>query len=121
VFYESKPIEGEYSESVHLTTILKDQSFLLYLQCAFPAIQIHRRYNGGPIENASSFETWMIDLQEQTSITVQTERIQTRGDGLWEKVQQAWFRWEERKRPARETYRILVTPQDVTTICFPSE
>ena len=110
--YENKPIDEEYRESFELATILKEQGFLLSLHCCFPDIQMHRRYNGGPPEKASSFETWFIDPQDHTSVIVKTEKIERRGDGLWQKLQQAVVRWEEQKRPAVVDYSIIISPQN---------
>jgi protein-L-isoaspartate(D-aspartate) O-methyltransferase len=119
--YECKSIDGEYTDTSNLAGLLRDQAFLLFLQCLLPATQIQKRYNGGPIEHPSSFETWLIDSQEHTSVIVKTETIQSRGHGFWGKVQEALFQWEERKRPAIEAYSIIVSPQGEMNISIPSE
>jgi protein-L-isoaspartate(D-aspartate) O-methyltransferase len=119
ISYESVSIKAEERESFTLTTLLKDQAFLLSLHSFFPEIQIHRRYNGGPLENATSFETWVIDPQDHTSVTLTTEKIQSRGERLWEQVQQTVFRWEEHNQPALEAYTIMVSPHGEIKISIP--
>jgi hypothetical protein len=114
----------ERLSTVDLVPLLKEQAFLFYLQCWFETLQLHMRYNGGPLEDASSYEHWLIDTEQHASLTPQSSLnsngewvIQERGhQHLWEQIQWAIQHWEEKKRPALEDYTMTISPQGDTHV-----
>ncbi len=118
--YESRVIDGDAQEQVMLPTLLKQQAFLLFLQERHPHLQMHKRYIGGPPEQPSSFETWLIDTKVHTSITLKADRIEFRGKNLWESIQQSMSRWKIfDPSPTLETYRLTVSSHGKIEIDIP--
>jgi len=93
--------------SFDLPTLLKQQAFLLYLSSHYPQLQLHKRYNGDPVQDKASIETWLINPQSYESLSICNDRVYARGS-ISKKITSVFDQWEQQGRPALNDFIIHI-------------
>lgn len=103
-----KAVLKEYGTAIDVPSLVQQTDFLFLLQCLFPWLERHWRYNP-ELEKAE-----MYFLAEKTSLTVQIHKpgewiVRERGDAsLWGHLCEASLLWERYDHPSLNQYRIHV-------------
>ncbi len=103
--YETAVLK-EYVVDIDVPALIQQTDFLFLLQCLFPQVQRHWRYN---------LESQMVDvyfLADMACLTVQAQEsgkwiVRERGGAsLWDSFYEACVLWEQHDHPSLDQYRI---------------
>ena len=100
----------EQLTTLDVPALIQQTNFLFLLQCVFPQLERHWRYN--PV--SETVDVYFI--AEKTSLTVREHIpgawiIQERGDAyLWDRFYEACLLWEQYNRPSLDKYQVCIDP-----------